>query len=162
MTDHHKEFMNFAVQEAQKAKSDVPVGAIIVKNGQILASAHNEKEKTNDVTAHAEIITIRQVSQQLENWRLDGAIMYVTLEPCPMCATAIIYSRISEVYFGAYDTLYGAFGSCTDMKNVLHSNIKIYGGIQEDDCSSLLKEFFKKTRNFHLKVPSSPDTTNKS
>ena len=143
----HNKFMNMALEEARKSQDDVNVAAIILKNGQVLAKAHNIKEKTNDVTAHAEIIAIREASALLENWRLDDTIMYVTLEPCPMCATAIIYSRISEVYFGAYDTLYGAFGSAINMKNILNSSIKVYGGIQEAQCSQLLREFFKKNRS---------------
>lgn len=147
MNNQYKDFMNIAINEAIKAELDVPVGAVIVQNGEILATAHNLKEKTNDITAHAEIIAIREASTKIDNWRLDDAIMFVTLEPCPMCAAAIIYSRISKVYFGAYDSLYGAFGSVLSMQNTLNSNIKIYGGIEEEKCSGLLQDFFKKTRN---------------
>jgi tRNA(adenine34) deaminase len=147
MKNLHKNFMGVALQEALKAESDVPVGAVIVKNGEIIAIAHNNKEKTNDVTAHAEIVAIRQASEKIGSWRLDDAIMYVTLEPCPMCAAAIIYSRISKVYFGAFDSLYGAFGSALNIKTSLNSNVKVYGGIEEQECALLLKKFFKKARS---------------
>lgn len=140
----HNDFMQIALGEAKCAATDIPVGALITKNGEIIAKAHNQKEKSNDVTAHAEILAIKEAAQRLNNWRLDECIMYVTLEPCPMCATAIINSRISEVYFGAYDSLYGALGSKLDLRTIFNSKLKVTGGIMEEDCSVLLKNFWRK------------------
>ena len=140
----HNEFMQIAIDEALKSGNDVPVGAILVENGQIVAKAHNQKELLNDISAHAEILALKQASALKKNWRLENCIMYVTLEPCPMCATAIVNSRIKEVYFGAYDNLYGALGSKLNMPEIFNSNIKIKGGICEDMCSDLLKNFWRK------------------
>ncbi len=140
----HNNFMQIAIEEAQKTGSDVPVGAIIVKDDQIIAKACNEKEKTNDVSAHAEILALKKAANILNNWRLEGCIMYVTLEPCPMCAAAIINSRISEVYFGANDTLYGALGSAADLRKLFNSKLKVKGGILEEKCENLLKNFWRK------------------
>ena len=138
--------MKFAIEEAKKSENDIPVGAVIVKNGEIIASCHNEKEKILDVTGHAEILAIRQAEKKFDNWRLDGCEMYVTLEPCPMCAWAILQSRIKAVYFGSYDRMYGALGSKLDLKNIVESKIKIYGGIAETECDKLLTDYFKKIR----------------
>lgn len=135
-----------SINEAKKAGGDVPVGAIIVLGDKVIGQSSNKKEFSNDVTAHAEILAIKQAAKTLDNWRLTGAKMFVTLEPCPMCATAIINSRISELYFGAYDTQYGAFGSVIDMREILPSNLKVYGGINEAECSELIDEFFKEKR----------------
>lgn len=140
--NNHK-FMNLAISEAQKSQKDVPVGAVIVKNNEIISFAHNEKELKNDVCAHAEILAIKLASEKLKNWRLNGCELYVTLEPCPMCASAIINSRIDTVYFGAYDNLYGALGSSIDLRKTYNSKLKVYGGIKEEECSVLLKEFWK-------------------
>lgn len=139
-------FMQKAIEEAKKAKKDIPVGAVIVRDNKILASAHNEKELNNDVTFHAEIVAIRKAEQILENWRLEDCEMYVTLEPCPMCAWAIIQSRIKNLYFGSFDKNYGAFSSKLDLREISTSNLKIYGGIMEDECDKILEEFFQKIR----------------
>jgi len=139
----NESYLKKAVKLAKQSGKDVPVGAIIVKDGKIIAQSFNKKEKENDVTAHAEILAIRDAEKILNNWHLDGCIMYVTLEPCPMCASAIINSRISEVYFGAYDNLYGALGSVIDMRNVFNSKLKVTGGIREEECSELLKNFWR-------------------
>lgn len=144
--DKHKFYMNLALQEAVKADCDVPVGAVLVVDGKVIASAHNEKELNNDPTAHAEMIVIKKASKILGNWRLENASLYVTLEPCPMCASAILYSRIPNIYFGAYDSLYGAFGSAFDMRNYIKFYPKIVGGIQEEAAKKLIKEFFEKQR----------------
>ena len=136
-------FMNLAIEEAKKSGNDVPVGAIIVYNDEIIAKAHNEKEKNNDVSAHAEILAIKEAEKKLYNWRLDNCIMYVTLEPCPMCASAIISSRIKKVYFGCYDNLYGSLGSKLDLRNVYNSKLEVMGGISENECSELLKNFWR-------------------
>lgn len=143
--------MEQAIAIAKQAGIDIPVGAVIVKDGLVISSACNQKEVQNDVTSHAEILAIRKAEQVLKNWRLDGCEMYVTLEPCPMCAWAIIQSRIKTVYFGSFDTNYGALGSKIDLRKLLNSQLKIYGGIMEDECNSLLENYFKKIRNMPQK-----------
>ena len=127
-------------------QNEIPVGAIIVKDGEILASAHNLKETLNDVTAHAEILAIREAEKKLGRWRLDGCELYVNLEPCPMCATAIINSRISTVYFGSYDQQFGALGSAIDMRKIYNSQLKVYGGIMEKECDEILNGYFARMR----------------
>jgi tRNA(adenine34) deaminase len=139
--------MNFALEEAKKSNLDIAIGAVIVKDGKIIASAHNQKEYLNDVTAHAEILAIREAEQKLGNWRLDDCEIYVTLEPCPMCAWAIIQSRLKAVYFGSYDTNYGALGSKTDLRNLTGNKLKVYGGIMEEECNNLLNKYFESIRN---------------
>lgn len=139
----HNDFMRFAIEEALNSEKDVPVGAVIIENGEIIASTHNEKEKNNDVSAHAEILALKAAATLKKNWRLENCSMYVTLEPCPMCASAIISSRIKEVYFGAYDTLYGALGSKIDLRGIYHSKLSVKGGICEEECCNLLKNFWR-------------------
>ena len=138
--------MSLAIKEARKSGCDISVGAIIVKDGKIIASRHNEKELTNDVTGHAEILAIREAEKVLNNWRLDNCELYVTLEPCPMCAWAILQSRIKTVYFGSYDREYGAFGSKIELRSLTGNNTKVYGGIMEKECDTLLKEYFDNMR----------------
>ena len=138
--------MNRAIEEALKTEKDVPIGCIILKDGKIIAKTHNMREENNDVTAHAEILALKEAQKVLNNWRLDNCIMYVTLEPCPMCAWAILQSRIKEVYFGSYNTKYGAFGSAIDLNKVSDFKTKVYSGIKEDECDALLKNFFKEIR----------------
>lgn len=138
--------MERAIAIAQKSGMDIPVGAVIVKDGVIISSACNQKEVQNDVTSHAEILAIRKAEQVLGNWRLDGCEMYITLEPCPMCAWAIIQSRIKSVYFGSFDINYGALGSKIDLRKLLNSQLKVYGGIMEDECNNLLEDYFTKIR----------------
>ena len=140
-----KDYMQVAIEEAQKSGSDIPVGAIVVKNGEIIAKAHNTREKDNDITSHAEILAIRIAEKKLNNWRLDNCELYVTLEPCPMCGWAILQSRISKVYFGSFDTNYGAF-SKLKLNSYSNSNLKIFSGISEDKCNDLLNKFFKNIR----------------
>jgi tRNA(adenine34) deaminase len=135
-------FMQEALDIAKQASKDVPVGAVIVKNKKIIAAFHNEKEIRNDVTAHAEILCLKKASEVLQNWRLKDCILYVTLEPCPMCASAIINSQISKVVFGSFDLLYGAFGSKINLPSVFNSKIKIKGGILQKECDKLLEEFW--------------------
>lgn len=142
------EFMKFAIEQAKMAQGDIPVGAVIVKDGQIIASAFNTKEKDNDVTSHAEILAIRKAEQILGNWRLDDCEMYVTLEPCPMCGWAILQSRIKNLYFGSYDSNYGAFSSKLDLRKLANSKLKVYGGILENECDKILKDFFENIRTF--------------
>lgn len=140
------DFMKLAIEEAKKTSSNIPVGAVVVQNGKILAIAHNEREKDNDISSHAEILAIRQAEKVLNNWRLDGCELYVTLEPCPMCGWAILQSRIKSVYFGSYDTNYGAFTSKIDLRHISTSKPNVYGGIMEEECDELLTSFFKKIR----------------
>ncbi len=139
-------FMEKAIELAKQVEKDVPVSAVIVKNGEIIAFAQNERELDNDVTSHAEILAIRKAEKVLNNWRLDDCEMYVTLEPCPMCAWAILQSRIKTVYFGSFDKNYGAFGSALDLRKHANSKLNVYGGIMEEECDKILEEFFKKIR----------------
>ncbi|MCM1266087.1 MAG: nucleoside deaminase, partial [Candidatus Gastranaerophilales bacterium] len=118
--------MNRAIEEALKTTQDVPVGCIITKDNQVITCTHNKREQNNDVTAHAEIEALKIAQKELGNWRLDDCTMYVTLEPCPMCAWAILQSRISTLYFGSYNTQCGAFGTVIDLKQISNSNIKVY------------------------------------
>lgn len=139
--------MQQAINLANESGADVPVGAVIVKNNEIIAFACNEKEKANDITAHAEILTIKRASQSFDNWRLDNCELYVTLEPCPMCAWAILQSRIKTVYFGSFDKQYGALGSVIDLRKQSTSKLKVYGGIMEEECDKILHEFWQKSRS---------------
>ena len=135
--------MQQAINLAKTIKDEIPVAAIIIKNGEIIASAVNCKEKSQDVTGHAEILAIRKAEKILGRWRLDDCELYVTLEPCPMCAWAIINSRIKTVYFGSYDPKYGALGSKIDLRKLINSKTTVYGGIMEKECDEILKNYFK-------------------
>lgn len=139
-------FMSISINEAKKSGRDVPVGAVVVKNGDVIATAHNERELDNDVTSHAEILAIRKAEQVFGNWRLDDCDLYVTLEPCPMCGWAILQSRIKNVYFGSYDTNYGAFFSKVDLRKFSTFTTNVYGGIMEKECDELLNSFFTDLR----------------
>lgn len=139
-------FMDLALELAQKSGKDIPVGAVLVKDGEVIAAACNTRERDNDITSHAEIIVIREAEKLLGNWRLDGCELYVTLEPCPMCGWAIIQSRIKAVYFGSYDTNYGAFSSKIDLRKLANSKLNVYGGILEDKCDKLLDDYFQNLR----------------
>lgn len=137
------QIMQSAVDEAKKCKIDVPIGCVIKKDGQIIASAHNRRELDNDVTAHAEMLAIKEAQKKLNTSRLNGCELYVTLEPCPMCTWAIVESGISTVYFGSYNRDYGALLS-NPLK--LPKSLKVYGGIKEEECDKILKDFFEKLR----------------
>ncbi len=145
-----QEFMKAAIKEAKKAysKLEVPVGCVIVKDGKIIARAHNLKEIKQDTTKHAEILAIQKASKKLNSWRLIDCDMYVTLEPCSMCAGAIIQSRIRKVYFGAHDLKTGAVGSVFNLFDDYTFNHKVQceAGVLEDECEQILKEFFKELR----------------
>ena len=143
-------FMRVAIRQAEVArkKDEVPVGAVIVKDGKIIAKAHNLIEKKQDATCHAEIIAIKKACKKLKSWRLDGAEMFVTLEPCPMCAGAIVNARIKKVYFGAIEPKSGSAQSkypiLTD--NGLNHKTEFEGGILQDECSAIIKNYFKRKR----------------
>lgn len=146
-----EKFMLEALKEAKKAyeKNEVPVGCVIVKDGKIIARGHNLKEIKCDTTKHAEIIAIQKASQKLKSWRLIDCDMYVTLEPCSMCAGAIIQSRISKLYFGASDLKTGAVGSVLNLLEDYKFNhqVEFHGGILRDECENILKQFFKELRS---------------
>lgn len=143
-------YMRLALEEAYKAYStyEVPVGAIIVNNGNIIGTGYNQRETLKDPTAHAEIIAIREASKRLGGWRLLNSTMYVTLEPCAMCAGAIVNSRIKRLVIGAMDTKRGCCGSVMNLLNNPHFNhrVDITYGVLEEECSKLIKDFFKKLR----------------
>ncbi len=142
--------MQIALSEASNAATcgEVPIGAVIVKDGQVIASAHNLTEINNDPTAHAELLAIREACAKLGTPRLMDCDMYVTLEPCPMCATAISFARIRRLYFGAYDAKGGGVenGPRIFSQPTCHHKPEIYGGISESECGDLLKAFFKDRR----------------
>ena len=142
--------MKEALKEAKKAykKLEVPVGCVIVKDGKIIARAHNLKETKYDTTKHAEILAIQKASKKLESWRLIDCDMYVTLEPCPMCAGAIIQSRIKNLYYGASDEKTGAVGSVLNLMEDFKFNhiVNVEKGILKNDCENLLKDFFRELR----------------
>lgn len=140
------DFMKIAVTMAKETGDEIPVGAVIVKDGEIIARACNTREKDNDVTSHAELLAIREAEKVLNNWRLDECEMYVTLEPCPMCGWAIIQSRMKALYFGSYDSNYGAFTSKIDLRKLANSKLNVYGGVMEEECNSLLQNFFLNLR----------------
>lgn len=143
--------MNEALKEAKKAydKKEIPVGVVIVKDNKIIARAHNIKEEKNDTTKHAEMIAIQRASKKLNSWRLIDCEMYVTLEPCSMCAGALIQSRIKKVYIGTMDTKTGACGSVLNLLKDYPFNhkVEIETGIMQKECEDILKDFFKELRN---------------
>ena len=143
-------FMKEALKEAKKAykKDEVPVGAIIVKNGEIIAKAYNIKETKTDTTCHAEILAIKKASKKLNAWRLENCEMYVTLEPCPMCAGALIQSRIKKVHIGTMDYKTGACGSVLNLLEDYKFNHKVEceTGIMKEQCEKILQDFFKELR----------------
>ncbi len=142
--------MKEALKEAQKAyeKKEVPVGAVIVKDGKIIAKAHNIKEEKNDTTKHAEILAISKASKKLQSWRLTDCEMYVTLEPCSMCAGACIGARIKKVYIGTMDLKTGACGSVLNLLEdyTFNHKVELETGILQKECESILKKFFKELR----------------
>lgn len=145
-----EKFMKEALKEAKKAyeKDEVPVGAVIVKDGKIIARAHNLKETKLDTTCHAEILAIKKASRKLNSWRLENCEMYVTLEPCSMCAGALIQSRIKKVYIGTMDYKTGACGSVFNLLEDYTFNHKVEceTGILSKECEKILQDFFKELR----------------
>lgn len=146
MTD----FMDMALEEARRAAQlgEVPVGAVVVKDGQILAAAGNRVEALADPTAHAEILCLRAAAQAVGSPRLEGADLYVTLEPCPMCAAALAHARIRRLYFGAYDPKGGGVdhGARVFDHATCHHRPEVYGGLRETEAAALLKDFFQARR----------------
>lgn len=143
-------FMKLALKQAKKAyeKLEIPVGAIIVKDNKVISKAYNLKELKNDTTKHAEILAIQKASKKLNSWRLENCEMYVTLEPCSMCAGAIIQARLKKIYIGAMDYKTGACGSVLNLFNDYKFNhyVECENGILKEECSNILKQFFKELR----------------
>ena len=142
--------MQLAINLAKAAAlaDEVPVGAVVVKDGKVIATSENMKERANDATRHAEMVALSRAAGEVGNWWLEDCDVYVTLEPCPMCAGAMINSRIRALYFGAYDLKTGAAGSKVNLfeEGLFNHNIVVSGGHREEECSALLSEFFKKKR----------------
>ena len=153
--EEKNKYMKEALREAQKAydKLEVPVGAIIVKDGKIIARAYNKKEEKKDTTMHAEIIAIKKASKKIGAWRLNDCEIYVTLEPCPMCAGAIINSRLKKIYIGTMDEKNGAIGSVNNLLDDYSQNFKVDSetGIMQKECEKKLKDFFKDLRQIKKK-----------
>ncbi|MBQ8177642.1 MAG: tRNA adenosine(34) deaminase TadA [Clostridia bacterium] len=143
-------FMRLAIKEAQKAETydEVPIGAVIVKDGKVIARAHNKKETKNQATRHAEIEAIEKATKKVGNWWLEDCDIYVTLEPCAMCAGALINSRLRNIYFGAYDKKAGCCGSLYNLPVDTRFNhrLGVEGGILQEECATLLTNYFKKKR----------------
>ena len=150
-----EKFMQEAIKEAKKAykKLEVPVGAVIVKNGEIIAKAHNLKETKYDTTKHAEILAIQKASKKLKSWRLLDCEMYITLEPCTMCAGAIINSRIKKIYIGTMDEKTGAVGSKLNLFEdyTFNHKVEVETNVLKEECEKILKEFFKELRKIKNK-----------
>tara|TARA_B100000795_G_scaffold269027_1_gene257278 strand:+ start:1377 stop:1826 length:450 start_codon:yes stop_codon:yes gene_type:complete len=141
-----EKWMSLALEQARKAEEEgeVPVGAILVKDGIVIARAHNQPVSTNDVTAHAEIQLLRDAGKKLQNYRLTGTSLYVTLEPCAMCLGAIMHARIKRIIFGAYDLKTGVCGSSENLidANCFNHKINLVSGVLENESKQLLKKFF--------------------
>jgi len=143
--------MKAALEEARKGfkKDEVPVGAVMVSGGKIIARAHNLRESLIDPTAHAEILCIKKAAKKLGGWRLNNAVLYTTLEPCPMCAGAIVHARVGELVYGADDPKAGACGSIMNVVSSRHLNhkVKVTSGVLAKDSSRILNRFFKRLRS---------------
>ena len=148
-TNHHDANMQAAIALAAQSGADVPVGALILdSDGTVIASAHNNREVTHDPTGHAEIIAIREAAAARGDWRLEGCTLIVTLEPCVMCAGAIVAARIPRVVFGAWDDRVGASGSLYDLLRDarLGAPVEVIAGVREQECAAQLREFFAAKR----------------
>ncbi|SHH06879.1 tRNA adenosine(34) deaminase TadA [Desulfosporosinus lacus] len=146
----HQDWMRMALEQAQMAfeQGEVPIGAVVVHNGQPIALAHNEREQKNDPTAHAEVLVIQRAAKVLGSWRLKDATLYVTLEPCPMCAGAIMQSRIKQLVYGAMDLKGGATGSVMNVLDytLWNHRVDVVAGVLEEECADILKLFFRRLR----------------
>jgi tRNA(adenine34) deaminase len=145
-----REYMRVALEEARAAagEGEVPVGAVLVKDGKVLACTHNRREATGNPMDHAEVLALKEGSARLGNWRLEGSTMYVTLEPCPMCAGALVQARVARLVFGARDIKLGAAGSRYNLVSdeTTHHRMEVTDGILEDECSQVLRDFFASRR----------------
>lgn len=152
--DEH--YMKIALKEALKAKEkdEVPIGAVLVENGKIIAKGHNLRETSFDPTSHAEINAIRKACKKKKTWRLENTTIYVTVEPCSMCAGTILWARIKKVVYGAKDFKGGALGTTYNLYNVpgLNHYPEVVGGILEEQCSEIITNFFKEKRNSKKKL----------
>lgn len=146
----HERFMERALELAQQAaeKNEIPIGAVIVHNNMIIGEAANNREASHDPTAHAEVLAIKQAAEHLDDWRLEDTTMYVTVEPCPMCAGAAVMARIPKVVFGAWNDEYGAAGSRWDLMRDprLPHRIEVISGVREEECATLLTDFLSQRR----------------
>lgn len=147
----HDTWMQMAMEEARKAEAigEVPIGAVVVQGNEAIGKGHNLREYNNDPTAHAEVIAIRSAAHRLGSWRLTGCRLYVTLEPCPMCAGAILLSRIDTLVYGAYDLKGGCAGTLMNLLRDQRFNhqVEVMNGILEEECSKMLKDFFRNLRH---------------
>ena len=150
MSEFNEKFMCEAIKQAKKAWAigETPIGAVVVYDGKIIARGYNKRETKKNSLNHAEIEAINKACKTRGGWRLFGCDLYVTLEPCPMCAGAIIQSRIDNVYFGAYDKKSGCAGSAVNLfeENLFNHNVGVFGGVLEEECSLIMSEFFKELR----------------
>jgi tRNA(adenine34) deaminase len=150
MSDDDQHFMTLAIEQAQEAAKmgEVPVGAVVVHEGRVIGRGHNRKETANDPTAHAEILALREAAARIRSWRLCDATLYVTLEPCPMCAGALVNARIQRLVYGCEDPKAGAvhslFSLCEDPR--LNHRIQVVRGVKAETCTALLKDFFTRLR----------------
>jgi tRNA(adenine34) deaminase len=147
----HEDWIHVALEAATQAlPHDVPVGALLVSEGRLIAQGFNRREVDNNPVAHAEILVLQAAASYLKRWRLNNTVLYVTLEPCPMCASAIQQARVGQVVFGAFDPIMGACGSQYGL--LLDSpELPVRGGVLEDACGSMLRHFFEQARNKHAK-----------
>ena len=152
-----EQYMAYAIGEAREAASvgEVPVGAVIVRDGRVLARAANRSVRDQDATAHAEMLVLRAVSATLRSWRLEGCTLYVTLEPCAMCAGAIVLARVSRVVFGTWDDRAGMAGSVEDLLRHprLYHRPEVRGGVRAAECATMLREFFRARRVDSVDTP---------
>lgn len=144
----HEQFMRLALSQAAQSGSDVPVGAVIVRDGQVIASAHNEREAQDSPLAHAEMLAMERACRALHTRRLSGCTLYVTLEPCPMCAGAMVMAQLDGCEFGAYDARQGCCGSVYDLPHdpAFFHRVPCVGGVLENECARLLRAFFERRR----------------
>ncbi len=147
----NEKFMREAIRQAKKAAAigETPIGAVIVRNDEIVSRGYNKRETRKNALLHAECIAIDKACKKLGGWRLPGCELYVTLEPCPMCAGAILNSRIEKVYFGAYDVKSGCAGSAINLfdKNLCNYSLDAEGGMLEEECAELMRTFFRELRS---------------
>ena len=147
----HEKFMLEAIKQAKKAAAigEMPIGAVVVRDGEIISRGYNRRETKKNALLHAEITAIDRACKKLGGWRLPGCSLYVTLEPCPMCAGAILNARIENLYFGAYDEKSGCAGSAVSLLDMglLNHSVNTEGGVLAETCAGLLKDFFHKLRN---------------